>query len=401
MKALALAAAFTVPLGGSIDNLQVAPDGAAWVHTYRNPGQQAVRVAPDGVVRTTEMDTGVVAAAIGPEGQAWFMDSSGGLQRVDASGARTVPRRPGIWDFSVAYAVAPGPDGVMWTVTTRPRIGVLRLTPGDQLNFTRVSLPGCDATFSHPDLVRAADGAVWVSDWECDRLVRIAPDGSARAIPLTQVVLTDIAPDPAGGVWFSALSPLGGHVSAAGDVTLLRESTSADGERWGVAIAPDGRPWFATGTCTLQRVDATGALERHPAPIPARELAFAPTGRLWLASETRVAHADAPPSGCDDRPPRARITTGGTLRRGVRISVDEAATLRVDLSLRPGGDVDRLVWGPAQVRTVRAARGRSLRVRLPAEWPRLTRGDEVTVSVHAIDRDGNDRTARATLTVRR
>ncbi|MDA0184447.1 hypothetical protein OJ997_29350 [Solirubrobacter phytolaccae] len=379
MKALALAAAFTAPLGSQLIDLNVAPDGAAWV---RDEYSRTVRVAPDGRVRATELPDPAVASTIGADGQAWFSDGDGGLQRVDANGRVTAPREAGVARPESGFDLVAGPDGGLWSIASGETPKLLRFTPDGGYHETPLALPGCDDAFAVPQLARAADGAVWADDSSCNRLVRVDATGAVATIQLPQeLAVTAIAPDATGGVWFSALDPVGGHVTAAGEVTLLPAAPSLGRlTPWAVAVAPDGRPWFATQHCTLLTVNAAGAIERRAAPIPARELAFAPDGRLWLSSLTRVAHADAPTNRCDDKRPTIKVKSSVSLRRGVRITVNEPG--RLDVHAYPAG-------GKVTIdRTFTLRRRGSVQLRFPKRW-KLERGDAVWLMLQARDRDGN------------
>jgi hypothetical protein len=168
------------------------------------------------------------------------------------------------------------------------------------------------------------DGAMWIVDQGCERLLRVTTTGTS-AVARGQHVEA-IAPDADGGMWFVAVPPSHevGHVDAAGTVKRfeIEDAPATD-----VAVAPDGSAWFALDTCRLARVTLAGDVTMTPAPIPARRLGFDPAGGLWLASHTRLVHvAPGEPAGpCDDRAATLRISPGqdgGTislkaLRRGL------------------------------------------------------------------------------------
>lgn len=396
MRALAVAAAFTAPLGSFVHELHVTPDGAAWV---RQGEDRLVRVAADGRVRAVELTTPVGPPAVGGDGQLWFSDGGGGLLRVDANGNRTWPREPGVSDIETARSFVAGPDGALWTLLDGRRPRLARYTLDGGYSETPFSPPACEE-YASPGFVRASDGAVWVADWLCDgALMRIAPTGDATAVPLPKpgVSVNGLAADAAGGVWFSARDPLGGHATATGEVTLLPETPSPRVlEPSDVSVAPDGRPWFTTGRCTLLRVDERGGIERRPAPIPAEQLDFDPSGELWLASRTRVARADAA-GACDQRGPKLGYAWTGA-RRTVRVTVDEPSALEVGVTLVPGGKGEKRLRELRRTFTLHK-RG-SVQVRLPPRW-RLSRGDEVSLSLLGSDRDGNSSSRFGTFRVKR
>jgi hypothetical protein len=175
----------------------------------------------------------------------------------------------------------------------------------------------------------------------------------------------------------------GGHVDVAGRLTRI----ATDEDASDVAIAPDGGVWFALGRCAIARVSGN-RLETRPVPIPARQLSFDPSGGVWLTSRTRLVHAplDALAGPCDEVAPVPRVARRvslAALRRGLRISVREPAIVRAF------ADVDSVVTDTA-TRTIRAARGGSLRLRIPARMlRRIARGDRISLYVEAEDREGN------------
>ena len=89
--------------------------------------------------------------------------------------------------------------------------------------------------------MRAADGSVWASDPGCDRLVRVAPDGTSSVVELTEGP-EELAPDPAGGVWYAAtLDGFGGHVDAAGRVSRIRSDERRPTSPWRRTVACGSR----------------------------------------------------------------------------------------------------------------------------------------------------------------
>ncbi|RKQ87519.1 hypothetical protein C8N24_5542 [Solirubrobacter pauli] len=393
MRALAVAAALSAPFGGSVSQLNVAPDGAAWVMEANGNRQRALRITPDGAVRATTLETYAATTTIGADGQLWFIDYQNTLHRIDAGG--TVTRvRDGDGDQAqrdVPSSLVSGPDGALWTMTRGRRPALLRFTTDGPAQQTPLELSACDTPLDLGDLTRATDGAVWASDAGCDRLVRIAPTSEARTVVLPPVLgVHGLAADATGGIWFGASTSLGGHVDADGRMTFLPPRPfDSSREPTAIAVAPDGRPWFATGSCRLLRVNAAGGVESRRAPIPARELAFDAGGGLWLASERRVARGDAPTDDCDDRPPAARIRVDGTIRRGVRVTVDEDARGSATLALLPGGRSRHARLGPDRQFRIRGARGGTLRLKTPRRW-HIERGDVIHVGVYLRDEDDNE-----------
>ena len=381
-----------VRLGSEIQSLVAGPDGGAWIAIKRRNDYAIGRAGPSGGLRTTAVEEGLNGtAALGPDGQAWFGEFLRGLVRVDANGTVT---QLGPFD-SLREAIGTGPDGTLWSVTgDDPRITHVR--PDGVETTTPLRLPSCRIEPSFTDVQRASDGAMWIADIGCGVVLRIAPDGSRRAIDLGIEESPDaLAADPNGGMWFTERSALiVGHIAADGTVTRARLAESR-GSATDVATAPDGSAWFAFGRCFLGRLAPGGAVTFMPAPIPAHKLAFDPAGGLWLASAARLVH-NAPAGTCDERPPSVRVSRIGSLaalRRGIRITVREPSYVTASAFYEFGPDI------PTEVgRDLNQSlpRGGTVTYRPPARVLRrfeqaLARGDrpEMSFYVFATDREGN------------
>jgi len=316
-----------IPLDSRIESLVAGPDGGAWVGVRRQGGGGSAigRAGPDGSFRTMPTRFAPREATVGPDGQAWFITARDRLARADTAGNVSFVGPVDVGEDSLGGGLATGPDGHLWTATSRARPGLARITPQGAVAAAPQRFPGCQETVGLNDVVRAADGHVWVSDGFCDRVARIAPDGTTSVVELADSPEV-LAADGVGGVYYAAsLRGFGGYVDAAGRVTRIASEESATD----VAVAPDGGVWFALGRCAVARLNG-GALELRRTTIPAQRLAFDPAGGLWLASFNRLVHAPVDALGdsrCDDRPPRVRVTPGA----GGRVSL---AALRPAGSLR-------------------------------------------------------------------
>ncbi|WP_157592229.1 Vgb family protein [Solirubrobacter soli] len=392
-------------LGDAIRGLVVGNDGGAWVSVVRPKDIAIARVAPGAAVVTSPVTTPLsAAAALGPDGAAWFgTDGDNVLVRADAAGALT---SLDLGD-GIGSAFATGPDGTLW-VSGVESDALAHVTAQGVLARTPFAPTGCAHKPQLVDMTRAPDGAMWMSDWACPRLLRLAGD-AVQSFPVRDDELpTALAADPAGGVWFTQdVQPVIGHADVGGAITRapydLRRGMPAD-----IAAAPDGSAWFTVGTCTLGHVTGK-AVAFVPAPIPARQLAFDAAGALWLASPARVVRTttgELNGAGCDDTPPRVRIrpATGGTirlaaLRKGFRIEVPEAAriSLMAGYGTRTPRQLERTSDHP-----------RRYTFRVPKLWisriaglVRAGQRPRLTLFVDAVDREGNVATVGGELHVRR
>jgi streptogramin lyase len=358
-----------VKLGSTIENLVTGPDGGAWAEIYRPRGQAIGRALPGGGFRTSGTEHASSGGTLGPDGQAWFKLGSRDYVRSDGAGNVTAVKLPA--GPRLGAPMATGPDGTLWNLTaTGGRFA--HITPQGVTSFAATRVPEClgvDPVPLYTGLERAADGAMWILDLGCDRLIRVT--ATDTSVPVAGQHVGVIAADAGGGIWFAPTdgSVVAGHVDAGGTISRIRLGEAGTTE---VAVAPDGSAWFASGSCTLTRASPAGGVTTVPAPIPAWRLGFDAAGGMWLASRTRLVHvAPGEPSGpCDDRPPSVRVTPArgkiglSSLRRGVRISIAEPAT--VEVSGYPFGDPDEDALRGAPVIKRVMTRAGSLRYRLPA-----------------------------------
>ncbi len=366
-------------LGSEFGAPVVGSDGGAWVPIDRSaaeydrgesdPDDALGRAMPDGTFRVAAVDGRLspTGAVLGPDGQAWFPVGLS-IDRFDAAGNLTRSELP----QPLGDVAATGPDGTLWSADARAG-RLLRVNAQGAVTSARLKLPACEARSFFQAMQTAADGAVWIADGGCSRMIRLAPDGTAAVHELAddERPLT-LAPDRAGGIWFSgdSIQTRVGHIDAAG--MIHRWPTP---ERYGparaIAVGPDGTA----------------------------HLAFDPGGGLWLASASRLVHAPSSTLSrgmCDDKPPAVRLSPAlrrsvrlARLRRGIRISVREPATISAT------GDYgnDDHDW---RLRIVRVKAGGSLVFRLPRgqlkRYERLLaagRRPEISLYVQAYDRDGN------------
>jgi virginiamycin B lyase len=384
-----------VPLGSSLSTLLPSADGGAWVRIERRSGAAIGRALPGGGFKVSAAEVPLSDnATVGPDGQAWF-SALRTVVRSDVAGALTRLEL----DSRLGDVSATGADGTLWSVSEDE---LARVTPQGAVSATALALPKCREQVQFRDMERASDGAAWIADSGCSRLIRIAPDGTPQTFALRDDEAPyALAPDAAGGVWFAQVgTPVRiGHADAAGTITRLRPS-SKHGSVTDVAVGPDGSAWFAFGACALGRIPPAGTFAFTGVPIPARRLAFDSAGGLWLASGARLVHTTVPElkrGSCDDRPPAVRLRPAlrgkvslAQLRRGVKIGVREPAVVSVTPFY--GTDDD----GHSVVKIVRASHGGTVIFRVPAARVRayereLAAGHkpELSLYVETTDREGN------------
>ncbi|MDA0171157.1 hypothetical protein OJ998_18780 [Solirubrobacter taibaiensis] len=363
------------------------PDGGAWAGVYSYERARIIRVMPQGAIRPTPVEY-LGDGGLGPDGQAWFVEGRG-VTRIDAGGVKTA-----IPVENVPFGqLTTGPDGTAWLTGNEV---ILRVAPDGTVAPTPLTVPNCPE-FRPYVLARASDGAMWFGDL-CG-LVRLPAGGTPTVVAKPERVLfpRKLVPDPHGGVWFSTdREPGGGHVDAAGRLTLLKSRDPFGMQD--VAVAPDGSTWFAGGKCTISRAGADGTLTTQPTAIPAWHVGFDPAGGLWLGSLARLQHTtlDAPAGRCDDTPPSARVVPDpskpvslATLRRqgGFKITLREPFAIEGYVF---DSDADETIAGVDRAVTARG--GRTVRL---ATSPRLLRriarhtGQPLGLTADIRDREGN------------
>jgi virginiamycin B lyase len=407
--ALAVAAGFAapaqaadvarVPLGSALSTLVSGSDGGAWVRIERGNGSAIGRALPGGGFKVSAVEEPLSDnAAVGPDGQAWFSVGRT-VVRSDAAGALTRLE----FDSRLGDVSVTGADGMLWSAGED---ALARVTPQGTVSETALPLPECRQQVQFRDMARASDGAAWIADSGCSRLIRIASDGTPASFALRDDEAPYVlAPDAAGGVWFAQVgTPVRiGHADMTGTITRLRPS-SRHGGVTGVAVGPDGSAWFAFSSCALGRIAPGGTFAFTAAPIPVRRLAFDPAGGLWLASGARLVHttpAELQRGTCDDRPPMVRLRPAlrgkvslAQLRRGLKFDVREPAVVMATPFY--GSDDD----GRSQVKIVRATHGGTVNFHVPAARVRAYeralaagRKSELSLYVEVTDREGNLRLA--------
>ena len=213
-------------------------------------------------------------------------------------------------------------------------------------------------------MARASDGAVWIADSGCSRLIRIAPDGTPAVFALRDDEAPFVlAADAAGGVWFAQV----------GTPVRLGHADAQRGDHAAAALVEPRRGHRRRGRPGRQRlvrvrVAARSAGSRRAARSPSRPPRSRRSGSRSIPPA--VSGSPAPPGSCTRRAGaaarrpattaaarapaagrRARSVSLAQLRRGLKIDVREPAMV----SATPfyGSDDD----GQALVKIVRAAHG--------------------------------------------
>jgi len=164
-------------------------------------------------------------------------------------------------DFTSLTDIAPGPDGALyvpdrglgrvWRITTTGRIRPIEL--GGQ-----------------PSGVTSFQGALWVTDAEGDRIVRLGMDGSQQAFPLPRagVQAAGIVAGPDGALWFTEVrGDAIGRMTTDGKVTEYPITPGAFAAQ--LTAGPDGAIWFSEqSTNKVGKVTMAGEVSEYELATP-------------------------------------------------------------------------------------------------------------------------------------
>jgi virginiamycin B lyase len=401
-----------LPFSQEIRSLVVASDGTAWVGISSEKDAEVGHALADGRFVTTRVavpsgDRSVfgLTAAIGPDGRVWFGALDRWLYRVDAD-QRIVPVGPFAGSETTGTAMALGDDGTLWAVTNSQEI--LHVSSDGTHWTSGIPAAPCSSA-DYYSIARATDGAMWLGDLGCRRLVRIASDGTTvtsldRAYP---AIPDALSPAPQGAMWFLASNvDLVGRVTSTGQLATFG---ALDPPNDGIATGPDGTAWYSGDLeCGLTHLATDGAQRHVNGPVVPKKVAFGPDGTLWMVSARRVVHMtvqslDQFHGSCDrtgpivtSHPDLTRSVSLQSLRRGLSVHVSEAANVSFETFFSVDGDLRKLPRVSSRLKFVRQPR-RTVHFQFPA--PTLNRihrflaqGLRVTMEVAhvtATDYEGN------------
>jgi streptogramin lyase len=288
---------FTLQLDLGVDALAIAPDGAPWFTKYG----QLLRVASDDSVGVLQMPEGAgLAPAIASDGVGalWMANwmPQQGIGRLDpVTGDLQLFAVPDPLSRPTAVG-SDGHGGVWFTGGDRPVVG--RVNASNQVFVVAAEDAGPPITVQTGGVVIASDGQLFVSDYAEGRIGRVHGTAFNWTSVGPDAAPSDLAAGDDGTVWFVSLGRPNqvGSVDAHGTLSAYDlpawPTTLSDKSQATIARAPDGSFWFTLPErAQLGRVDATGELsfiQLAERSLP-RGLAFDPAGRLWFTTDTGFA----------------------------------------------------------------------------------------------------------------
>jgi virginiamycin B lyase len=243
------------PVPAETSALEFDSQGDLWFTAWTERGKAIWRRGPDGTLTEFSLPhgEGVNSLAFDPEGDVWFTRGSYGKGSVAAIGRMTpsgavdeFPLEAG----SQPTSIVAGPDGALWfTELEAGKVG--RITTRGEVQLFPL------AAGAHPQqIVAGPDGALWFGENAqprphgkfSDRIGRITTDGQVSELPIPFGRGTvRLAADPRGVVWFTTTEGEISSVAPSGNVGARGCAGSCGDLIEGLALAPDGALWFATG----------------------------------------------------------------------------------------------------------------------------------------------------------
>lgn len=165
-----------------------------------------------------------------------------------------------------------------------------RAGSGSFVAFTAGKTPGFPSNGSAQDIVPGSNGSMWFTDAGTHAVGRLS-NGTVTEFnqglpPTAEPYVIIRAAD--GGMWFSDYAGVTvGHISRRGKIVEYSGPQESSDHAAGIALAPDGTPWFITFGLPpmLGHVTSQGQVETVPLPAklsPDGTLAADAAGNLWF-----------------------------------------------------------------------------------------------------------------------
>jgi virginiamycin B lyase len=196
------------------------------------------------------------------------------------------------------HGIAAGPDGALW------------FTEFDGNRIGRIATDGAIREFALPapargpaEIALGPDGALWFTEFFGNRIGRLTPSGALQEFPVptrgSQPVGIAAGRDRA--VWFSEFRGNAvGRVDPRGAIAEFRLGASARHPQ-GLSVAPDGAVWFteANGDKQIGRMRSDGTVTefRTRANHFANRIALGPDGTAWFTVTAFGAIGSVSPNG--------------------------------------------------------------------------------------------------------
>jgi virginiamycin B lyase len=370
-----------VPPTGGNGPLIFGPDGQVWFTGYYSetysPGEEArylphiMRIDQQGQVSVVFEHERADGFTLGPDGNVWLTNMRW-VSRLTASGEITsfpMPKEQVREHFTQAAGpIVTGSDGNLWLSGYRAvSVGgeaksvatIDRMTLAGEV--TQFELPGPGSFPTR--LALGADGNVWFTEMQEDKVGRITPAGAIQMFQLPRGARPlEIVLGADGNLWVTEENDDPGALARIDPSGQYTEFPLEQGVYAGaLAAGPDGRLWFASGPGAIARMTPSGRVSRVELPHATNviDIVAGSDGSVWYTAlpEPPCAPRDAAcgqggnyESGVVGRiepaPLALEIDGGGPAAKGNRAKVQitchdgtATAVCRGRLRLRAGGSL--------------------------------------------------------------
>jgi virginiamycin B lyase len=217
----------------------------------------------------------------GPDGAMYTNDSSlGKVHRIAENG------RVRSYDVGGGTTGITSAHGALW-VTERDGSRIVRLG----LDGAQTSYPVAQGAFP-ADIVEGSDGALWFTELRGNAIGRLTTGGELTEYPLptSDAFLADITAGPDGALWFTeSQGNKIGRITTSGEITEY--DLPADAMPGAIVAGPDGALWFAeVNANTIGRMTTDGVLT-HEYALPREnatplDLLFGLDGALYISQHS-------------------------------------------------------------------------------------------------------------------
>jgi virginiamycin B lyase len=135
-----------------------------------------------------------------------------------------------------------------------------------------------------------SDGALWLTDWGDEAIVRITRHGGSETFPVQNSALSDIVAGPDGALWFAEVGAVG-RITTDGKITIYPAAKQRPDLAFAgiedITVGPDKALWFTQMSANaIFRTTTSGSLKEFTKGISSNagltSIATGPDGALWF-----------------------------------------------------------------------------------------------------------------------
>lgn len=227
--------------------------------------------------------------ALGPDGNVWFVDYSGNIDRITPAGVISVfPTLPPQFSLSGPNQIVAGPDGAMWFTETEccfSGLSIGRMTTSGAVTHMRYT----SNSLQPIAIAKGPDGNLWILETNKSRVAKMTTSGAVTEylVPTDGLEMGDkIVAGADGNLWFTESYGTGkiGRITPAGVFTEF--TTGITGSPRGITAGSDGNIWFTEYLGNkIGRITPAGVVTEFPVPAgnsAPGDITSGPDGSLWF-----------------------------------------------------------------------------------------------------------------------